>query len=394
MSTAIQSLSPGAIARQDALGGSEIEVSTEVQAGAMEAQARAEVQARWAIAQRSPRNLDAVRVALLKECDRPGFAEVAKYAKPVDGKSIIGPSIRFVETALRCMRNVIASTTVIAEDRRTRRLQVMVTDLETNVSWPRQITVEKTVERKIPKGRDVLSERTNSYGEVVYLLVATEDEFANKEASAVSKAIRQAGLRVIPGDIIEEALARVEQVRALRTKADPSGARKKLVDAFVAVGVGPERLAEYLGHSLDLVQPAEIEELRDIHAAIRDGETRWAAVMEQRREADPVKAPEAPRQTPPTQTSTPAAQASTPQDATEVTQAVQPVGPEKAQQTPPAPDPVPLSPSDELLTAIERATKPVDLNPLASRIGKLSDADKGRVMAAYSARAKALRGAR
>lgn len=381
---------PGAVARQDAFGASEVELSSEVLSGALSAQAEAEVKARWAIAQRQPRNLDAVRVALLKECDRPGFAEVAKYAKPVGGKSIIGPSIRFVETALRCMRNVIASTTVVSEDRRTRRLQVMVTDLETNVSWPRQITIEKTVERKVPKDREVLAERTNSYGEVVYVVVATEDELANKEASAVSKAIRQAGLRVLPGDLVEEALERCDRVRATRTKADPAGARKKLVDAFVSVGVSPEQLGEYLGHSLDLVQPAELDELRDIHAAIKDGETRWVSVMEARREANPTKAPPPPVASPPSPA--PASQvAAEPSDLERQLRA----SVEQVQATGQAPkaDP-PLSPLDQLLADISAAARPADLNPLAKRVSRLDGEAKATALAAYTARAQALRGAR
>lgn len=381
----MQNVSAGSLVRQDAMGTSEIEVSSEVQAGAMEAQARAEVQARWAIAQRAPRNLDAVRVALLKECDRPGFAECAKYLKPVGGQSIIGPSIRFVETALRCMRNVIAATTVISEDRQTRRLQVMVTDLETNVSWPRQITIEKTVERRNSAGRTVVYERTNTQGQTVYVVLATEDELANKEAAAVSKAIRTAGLRVIPGDLVEEALARVDQVRSLRVKTDPAGERKKVVDAFVAVGVSPEQLVEYLGHALDLIQPAELAELRDIHAALKDGETRWAAVMEEKRAADPVRAPEALKPVVPARDLAEDLKASIAQE--QARQATASSGPVASE-----PPPVPLSPPDELLAAIDRASKPGDLNPLAARIGKLADADKARVTAAYSLKAKALRG--
>jgi hypothetical protein len=284
-------MTPGSIARRDAFGGQELENTNEVQSHALAAQAEAEVKARWAIAQRSPRNLDSVRVRLLAECQRPGFADVAKYAKPVGNDKVVGPSIRFVEAALRCMGNVICPTTVVSEDRETRRLQVSVTDLETNVSWPRQISIQKTIERRSKEGRTVVAERTGKGGQTVYVVLATEDELANKEAAAVSKAIRTAGLRLIPGDLVDEAMAKVDDVRKARTKADPAGERKKVVDAFAAVGVSPEQLGEYLGHSLDFMPPSELEELRDIHAAIKDGEAKWSAIIELRRDLTPKLAP-------------------------------------------------------------------------------------------------------
>lgn len=59
----------------------------------------------------------------------------------------------------------------------------------------------------------------------------------------------------------------------------------------------------------------------------------------------------------------------------------------------PPPPPVPLSPLDEILQSIDRAAKPIDLNPLASKIGKLPDAaDRAKATAAYSTKAKFLRG--
>ncbi len=370
-------IAAGALARQDAFGGQEMVQSTEVQAQALSAQAEAEVKARWAIAQRNPRNLDGVRVALLRECDRPGFADVAKYAKPVGGSTVVGPSIRFVEAALRCMGNVIASTTLVAEDARTRRLQVMVTDLETNVSWPRQITIEKTVERGNANGRTVLSERLNTSGKKSYLVVATEDELANKEAAAVSKAIRTAGLRVIPGDLIEEAMRRVDEVRTAKVKQDPAGERKRLVDAFASVGVAPEQLVEYLGHGLDFCQPAELVELRDTYAAIRDGETTWRAVMAER--AEPTTAPAAPTP-PPTASSAPAS--------APVPQAPKPT-------PPPAIDPAKgIDEVAEVQRLIAEAKTGKDIALLGSRMLKLTVEQRQLVMPQYQARSKELGGAK
>lgn len=380
-------IAAGALARQDAFGGQEMVQSTEVQAQALSAQAEAEVKARWAIAQRNPRNLDGVRVALLRECDRPGFADVAKYAKPVGGgEKVVGPSIRFVEAALRCMGNVIASTTLVAEDARTRRLQVMVTDLETNVSWPRQITIEKTVERSNANGRTVLSERLNSSGRKSYLVAATEDELANKEAAAVSKAIRTAGLRVIPGDLIEEAMRRVDEVRTKAVRADPAGERKRLVDGFASVGVAPEQLVEYLGHGLDFCQPAELVELRDVYAAIRDGETTWRSVMAER--AEPTTAPAAPA------APTPPPDAWTASGAAAVGDARGAAAPKPTPPQAPAIDPAKgVDEVAEMLALIESATDGKDLSTrIGQALAKKPQEVRVKVMPAYQAKGLALRG--
>lgn len=385
----------GSTTKQDQFGSTEIALSNEIQASALAAQAEAQVKARWAIAQRNPRNPDAVRVALLKECDRPGFADVAKYAKPVGKEKIVGPSIRFVEAATRCMGNVISDVLTISEDRQTRRLQVSVTDLETNVCWSRQISIEKTVERKNSAGRIVVSERLNTYGERVYVVLATDDELMNKEGALVSKTTRVLGLRVIPGDLIEESMARVDKVRADRDRKDPSGERKKLVDAFVSVGVKPEQLVEYLGHGLDTCSPAELGDLRDVYAALRDGETRWAAVMESKREADPVTAP------PPPATQTVNAAPSTP-----APEQPQGSGGSAPPSTPPSPRPTPapnpspptaaafLSTEEGIAAAIDAAPNKTELNKLASAIGKQGDEAKARLMAKYADKAKALGGGR
>src|SRR5258708_6569465 len=69
------------------------------------AQAKAQIEARYVMAERHPRDLDVVRQRMLKECRRPVFAGVARYRKPI-GKGVEGPSIRFAEAAIRLMGNI------------------------------------------------------------------------------------------------------------------------------------------------------------------------------------------------------------------------------------------------------------------------------------------------
>lgn len=267
----------GALTVREDFGGQEIQQVVETASVAVAAQARAAVEARYVIAYKRPRDWDDVRVRLLNECSRPGFAATARYRKPI-GKGVEGPSIRFAEAALRCMGNVLPEVQVVYDDDRKRIVRVSVTDLEANLTYSTDVLVEKTVERKdIKEGQQVLGRRMNSYGKLVYLVAATEDDLLNKQASHVSKSLRQSGLRLLPGDILEECMVRVVEVVMRGDAADPDAAKKKLADAFAALGVLPAQLREYLGHELGQCSPAELGDLRALWMAIRDGETTWAA---------------------------------------------------------------------------------------------------------------------
>ncbi|MGH8551890.1 MAG: hypothetical protein ACRERS_01195, partial [Methylococcales bacterium] len=258
-------------------------LSTDSNVAAMlAAQAKAMVEARFIMAMHRPRSWDDVRVRLLDECRRPAFAAnpSAYYVKPV-GKGAEGLGIRFVEVALRCMSNVLVETMTLHDDERARLLRVSVTDLESNETLGKDITVAKTVERSKPLDDGTyISVRTNSSGYKTYTVPATDDDMLNKEGSLVSKAIRTLGLRIIPGDLQDEAEAIILKIRNTKTAADPAAERKNLADSFSKLNVLPSALTEYLGHDFGQCSPAELVTLRGLYGAIKDGETSWAAAIE------------------------------------------------------------------------------------------------------------------
>lgn len=327
-----------------------VETATEAAAAA----AKAQIESRYIMAMRNPRDLDAVRVRLLKECKRPGFAGVAIYDKPIGRDGITGPSIRFAEAAIRCMTNILAETTTLYDDSRRRIVQVSVTDLEANISYPKTVTIEKTVERRNSKGRTVISERVNSYGDTVFIVEATDDEILNKENALISKALRNCALRVIPGDIVDEAIAQLQATRQAEFAQDPDAARKKMIDAFATLGVQPADLKNWLGRDLATASPAELDKLRGIFSAIKEGETSWSAVMENKREGIEPKAPEEP----------------------------------KAKTKAPAPTDELAKEVEELRGLVEGATTDAELSGLATRIASLPEDDRAPLRAAWDAKMK------
>lgn len=257
--------------------------TSETAATAVAVQARALVEARYILAMKHPRDLDQVRQSMMKECRRPRFADVALYHKPI-GDGIEGPSIRFAEMGIRCMRNIDISTLTVLDDNKKRIVKVSVNDIEANVPYSQDITITKSVERRSKKAGDVvLGERLNSKNQKVYIIEATDDDILNKQNALISKAIRTLALRLIPGDIVDECMDIVTDTIKNKIKADPDAEKRKIFDAFGEVGVTVENLKEYLGNDGSTLTPKELTTLRGIYTAIKDGETTWMEVMDEKK---------------------------------------------------------------------------------------------------------------
>jgi hypothetical protein len=279
---------------RDGIEGSALERRAETSATAQAERAKAGVLARFQVAYAKPRDMDVARQVLLKECKRPGFADVALYAKPVGGQKIVGLSVRFAEAAARSMGNIEITTPTTYEDDEKRIVTVSATDLETNYTISSDVMVAKTIERKkLKQGQTPIATRENSYGDMVYIVPATEDEIVQKVAASVAKVRRNLILQLLPGDIQDECRRQIFLTQDQRDRADPDAARKKLVDAFFEQGVSAAELKEYVGHELGSCSPAELMSLRGVYASIRDGETTWREVMSTRGSEGEKQAPAA-----------------------------------------------------------------------------------------------------
>lgn len=249
--------------------------------------ATAQIQSRYTIARRFPRNLDVVRQNMLKECKRPSFcmpdmkkngSSVAIYRVPRGGTNIEGVTIRFAEMAARNFGNIGTDVQQIGEDQTQRIYLVTATDYETNLVNTEIVNVPKTVERKKLKGDEIIiSQRTNSYGDSVATIIGTEDDIMMKRNALISKAKRNLFLSFIPGWLIEECVEEIRETARKKDAEDPDASKRAIFDAFATVGVTVAMLNEYIGHPNQL-QPAELEELRGYFGAMRDGHTTWAEI--------------------------------------------------------------------------------------------------------------------
>lgn len=248
-------------------------------------QVKARIQAQFLMADARPRNYLNSRSRIMQACQRPAFAAKVEYSKPVGNSSISGPSIRFAELALREWGNIDYQNTVVYDDDHCRRINIVITDLETNTTFSSSVVVIKEIERKSSKGREVISERKNSFGETVYLVKATDDEVMTRQQALISKALRNEGLRLIPQEIIEEAIEMARNTLKANIRQNPEAARNKIADAFTALGIMPSELEKYLGHPLSQCNADEITDLQAVYTAVKSGDAKWADYISDDEEA-------------------------------------------------------------------------------------------------------------
>lgn len=291
----------GEIARRD-FAGQQLEKRGETAAIALAARAKAEVEARFLMAMHRPRDLDTFRQRLLKECRRPGFAAVAEYERPVgrefneetkhwEQKIARGPSIRLLETAIQHFGNIDAQAPVTYETDEVRVVRALMVDLETNASWSTDVVVPKRVEKRAdksggpPKGREVISQRTNSSGETTYTVNATDSEVTVLQSALISKAQRKNGERLLPSDILQEALSECRKTVQTEDAQDPDAAKRRVIDGFASINITPRDLVEYLSKPLDRLNPADVKELRGIFVSVNNGELTWEAALQLKQES-------------------------------------------------------------------------------------------------------------
>ena len=287
--------------------------SPEMAAVAAAASAKAQIEARFLVALSRPRDFDKARERLLAACSRPGFSDRAIYAKPQGKRKnedtgaweetfIYGLSIRFAEEAVRDYGNIHVQTAVIYDDEERTVIAGSAVDLETNATLEDSVIVTKRVERRgeyknptaPPKGRKVLGTRLNTKGDQVFVVEATDDEMVMKTAAAKSKLIRTLSLRLLPGDLLEEARAACDATTTEETKEDLPKKRENMLKRFADHKIPAKAVGEYLGHDPMQASADEMRELGHVLNGIEDKNTSWAEALDAKRDARAPVAPEVP----------------------------------------------------------------------------------------------------
>lgn len=244
------------------------------------------IQAAYIMAYQKPRDIEQVRTNALKLCSMPTFAEQFVSYKPIGKSRVAVDSIRAMEGLASVYGNLQSDFQVTIDNETEYRAKIYVTDLEANLTYSDEINLKKTVERKSAFDREVIGQRVNSKGETVYIVLATEDEMLNKINAAKSKAMRNCLHRTIPPWLIEECREKAKETLAKGIKENPDAEKRKILDAFAAIGVTPSDLAKYLGHPTNALTEAELIDLRGVYSSVKSGEASFWDFLRAKDEAD------------------------------------------------------------------------------------------------------------
>jgi hypothetical protein len=159
-----------------------------------ESRAVAEIQAAVLMAKQCPRNATQAYMNIIDACTRPSMAEKALYAYPRGGTLVTGPSIRLAEVMAREWGNCRVGITIKSQDSKKTEARAYAYDLQANYMVDQDFTVEH--KRTTKKGVQILTNERDIR------------ELINNMGSRI---LRGCILRLIPGDIIEDARLQVEK---------------------------------------------------------------------------------------------------------------------------------------------------------------------------------------
>jgi len=249
---------------EDKLAVFEGELPVAIEATAVGAITKSEVEAQLSAAHRYPRSIGKfVREAATLATMSQDIAESCIYSLPRAGKQITGPSVRLAEIVASAYGNLHYGSRIVEEGERDLTAQGVAWDLERNV----RVTVETK--------RRITNKNGRRYDDDMVIVTGN---------AAASIAIRNAIFRVIPKSYVQAVYEAARKVavgdaKTLETK------RLTVIERFEKLGVNRERVLLRIGKStVEDIGLEDLELLIGLGTAIRDGAQRIEEVF-------PVAAP-------------------------------------------------------------------------------------------------------
>ena len=221
---------------------------------AEESRAIQEVQAMVIMAKRDPRDEIRATNKIIQACKRHGLAQTAMYSYPRGGQQVTGASIRMAETLAQYWGNLDFGIKEIKQENGVSEVMSYAWDLESNTRQTKTFHVKHSRYSR-SKGNTKLTDPRDIY-----------EMIANQGA----RRLRACILGVIPGDIIETAIAECEKTLRGDNKEPISDKVKRCVAQFAEIGVTQKMLEKKLLHSMEATNLHELVMLGKIFNSIKD----------------------------------------------------------------------------------------------------------------------------
>lgn len=218
-----------------------------------QSRAVAEVQAKYVMARKFPRDQNAAYSAIISACKRPTLAEQSMYAYRRGAGMVTGPSIRLAEAIAQNWGNLDCGIREISQSNGVSVAEAYAIDLCTNTHVSKIFHVPHVRDTK--QGRKRLTDARD-----IYEIVANQG----------ARRLRACILAVVPGDVVEAAVKRCQ--KTLESSEVPLAEQvRNMVVAFDELGIKLEHLEKRLGHPLESTIVQEITSLKSIYRSIKDG---------------------------------------------------------------------------------------------------------------------------
>ena len=214
-----------------------------------------EVQAAMVVAKRFPRDEVLAMDRILKACQRVSLAQAAVYEYPRGGETVTGPSIRLAEALAQNWGNVDFG--VIELEQRPGESQVMAYawDLETNTRQSKVFTVPHI--RQTKSGSYPLKDPRD-----IYEMVANQG----------ARRMRACILGVIPGDVVDAALAQCDTTLKASNKLPLEERITKMCEAFQNdFQIAVDALEKYIGRKAQAFSETDVIRLGKVYRSLKDG---------------------------------------------------------------------------------------------------------------------------
>lgn len=214
-----------------------------------------EVQAAVFMAKRFPRNENMAIARIAQTCQRRGLAEKAIYSYPKGGQNVTGPSIRLAEAISQVWGNIQSGVIELEQRPGESVCMSYCWDLETNTRDTKIFTVSHSIQTK--NGSKMLTDPREIYEHV-----------ANQGARRKRACI----LAVIPKDVVDSAMEACQKTLASGQKEPLIDRLRKMANVFQSeFSVPLECIEKYMGYKLDSFTEMDMNTLRGVYTAIRDG---------------------------------------------------------------------------------------------------------------------------
>lgn len=223
--------------------------------GTMAARTVAEIQAQVFMAKQYPRDENMARSRILRACQRPGLAGKAIYTYPKGGQRVSGPSIRLAEAMAQAWGNLDFNTVILEQRENESVCLSYCWDVETNTRCSRSFIVPHKISTR--SGEKVLTDPRE-----IYELAANQG----------ARRLRACILSIIPGDIVDEAIAACNDTLSGGSKRPLIDRLRELTDRFMTYYSVPlSSIEKYFGYPLDAFTEMDGVTLAGIYTALRDG---------------------------------------------------------------------------------------------------------------------------